>query len=135
MISVCQYTGIEFESRGRSKNHPRVAALLAEANRKGVYGDVVSAMAEAKRAGITGEAVIEAAEIALQNGIAAAAEFSARWRAEQREKRAQESARIAEYRSNGPRIASAHADEDDAAALEELKSRPQMVNAEAEIYG
>ena len=59
MISVCQYTGIEFESRGRSKNHPRVAALLAEANRKGVYGDVVSAMAEAKRAGITGEAVIE----------------------------------------------------------------------------
>jgi hypothetical protein len=139
MVTVtvtCQYSGIQFEaSSKRSKNHPRVAELLADANKKGVYGDVVTAMAQAKRDGITGEAIIEIGKVAFENGLNAAAEFNARWRAEKREKLAQESARIADYRENGPRTAtSAHADEDDAAALHEFDSRPQILS-EPEIYG
>ena len=137
MVTVtCQYSGIQFEAASRrSKNHPRVAVLLEAANRKGVYGDVVGAMAQAKRDGVTGEAVIEAAEAALAGGLKAAAEFNTRWRAEQREKREQESARIAKYRKNGPCIAAgAHDDEDDVAAIGEFDARPRR-NAESEIYG
>ena len=137
MVTVtCQYSGVEFEAKSkRSKNHPRVAALLEEANRKGVYGDVVSAMIQAKHDGITGEAVIEAAEVALAGGLKAAAEFNARWRAERREKREQESARIADYRNNGPRP---FVDEEDAEHRAEAEfdvTRARGTGAESEIYG
>lgn len=137
MVTVtCQYSGVEFEAKSkRSKNHPRVANLLENANRKGVYNDVVAAMVQAKRQGITGEAVIEAGEVAFDNGMNAAVEFNARWRAEQREKRAQESARIAEYRANGPHI---HLDEEDAQYKSEFKfdvTRANGTGAEAEIFG
>ena len=133
---TCQYSGVEFEAASRrSKNHPRVAALLEAANRKGVYGNVVSAMIQAKHDGVTGEAVIEAAEIALQNGFTAAAEFNTRWRAEQCEKREQESARIADYRKNGPRT---FVDEEDAqyvAAATFDVTRARGTGAEPEIHG
>lgn len=41
-IIQCQYTGIKFEANSaRTKNHPKVAAWLAEARKLGTYGDVL----------------------------------------------------------------------------------------------
>jgi hypothetical protein len=133
---ICQYSGLEFEAASkRSKNHPRVAILLEDANRKGVYGDVVSAMARAKREGVTGEGVIEAGAVALANGLAAVAEFNMNWRNAQRERLQAESARIAEYRTNGPRTPdSAHDDEDTGEGQFDI-TRARGTGAESEIFG
>jgi len=91
---MCQYTGIEFEAKtARSKNHPAVARLLQEANRRGVYGQVMNAIVAAKNEGLVGDPVIEAGQIAMDAGLKAAAEFATARRAEQKEKARQESER------------------------------------------
>jgi hypothetical protein len=53
MKAICQHTGIEFEAKStRVKNHPSFAALLASANKDGVYGSFLDAV-KANRDGIT----------------------------------------------------------------------------------
>ena len=99
MVKVtCQYTGLQFEAKtARSKNHPTIARLLEDANKKGVYGQVIDALVTAKNAGLVGEAVIEAGQVALKSGLKASAQWAAAWRAEQKEKAARESERIARF--------------------------------------
>ena len=127
----CQYTGIELENK-RAKNHPEVTALLADANKKGVYGDVVSAMSRAKRDGITGLAVIEIGRYALKSGLQAATEFSDKLRADRKERQNVESARIAEYRANGP----THKDEEDLdlEAQEEVRRQDARYQSRKDQY-
>jgi len=49
---ICQHTGIEFEARSkRSKNHPRISALLSEANKNRAYNAVKDALAEGRELG------------------------------------------------------------------------------------
>lgn len=48
----CQYTEIEFEAKSaRAKNHPQVAAWLAEASKLGTYGDVLDTIEITKARG------------------------------------------------------------------------------------
>ena len=99
MVTVtCQYTGIEFQAKtARSKNHPTIARLLEDANKKGVYGQVVDALTAAKNAGLTGEAVIEAGRVAMVSGLKASAQWAEAWRAEAKAKAKAESERIASF--------------------------------------
>jgi hypothetical protein len=52
MITVtCQHTGLNFEARSKAaRNHPAVAALLTEANKKNAYREAVDAIREAREA-------------------------------------------------------------------------------------
>ncbi len=127
---ICQYTGIEFEAKSlRSKNHPRVAALLETANRKGVYSLVIEAMVQARRDGVEGDAIIEAGQIALSRGSQAAAEFNARWRSERRQRLQEESRRIENY--HGQR----RLEEEEAEARDIAEFKPGVIGAEEERFG
>lgn len=55
MVTVtCQYTGIQFEAKSaRTKNHPLVSQLLADAHKHGTYGVAVEMLAVAKEAGMS----------------------------------------------------------------------------------
>lgn len=51
---ICQYTGVEFEAKStRAKNHPRIAAVLEEANRVGRYALALEAIRKARADGVT----------------------------------------------------------------------------------
>jgi hypothetical protein len=91
----CQYTGLELESK-RMKNHPAVAALLNDAQRKGVYGVVVQAMNDAKASGITGMEVVEIGRAALTGGVAAASKRTAEFRAYEQRRATERSQEIQE---------------------------------------
>ena len=65
---TCQHTGIEFEAKSkRSKNHPRVAELLAEANHDRMYSQAVELLAECREAGMSDiDEIIEAVEAGMK---------------------------------------------------------------------
>lgn len=49
MNTICQYTGIEFETKSkRTKNHPEFAKLMAEAHRLGIYDRYMRSVEKAK---------------------------------------------------------------------------------------
>lgn len=56
---ICQHSGIEFDGSPRAKNHPAIALLLTEANKKNQYGVALDAIREAREAGITDIATFE----------------------------------------------------------------------------
>lgn len=101
---TCQYTGTEFEAASaRAKNSPAVAALLADANKRGVYGPVVEALVSAKTDGLTGDAVLSVGQAALKGGLEAASAARAQARAEYAERMAEHTASVRDLQANGPR--------------------------------
>jgi hypothetical protein len=101
---ICQYTGTEFEAASsRAKNSPAVAALLADANKRGVYSAVVDALVSAKNDGLTGDAVLSVGQAALKGGLEAASAARAKARAEYAERMAEYTARVRDLQVNGPR--------------------------------
>ena len=61
MITLnCSKTGLEFQAKSkRSKNHPEVSAILAEANKEGVYRQVKDACVIVKEQEMTEDAALE----------------------------------------------------------------------------
>lgn len=85
MITICDKTGIQFETDSkRQKNHPAISALLAKSTKYGNYGVAMTALAEVKSAG---NMTIDEA-IAFVN------------QREEREEKARTEARLARKRKN-----------------------------------
>jgi hypothetical protein len=60
MEMICTKTGLTFEAKSKaSKNHPLVSAILAEANKTGVYQIVLSACSEVKATNLSESLAIE----------------------------------------------------------------------------
>jgi hypothetical protein len=73
---TCQYTGIQFESDSKRKNHPKVSALLVpDKHNPGAYQATKTALAECKAAEMTDiDEVVTYVRDAVANGNAAARE-------------------------------------------------------------
>ena len=85
----CQHTGIEFSATSaRAKNHPKLAALFAVANKENRYGIALEAIHNAREAGVTDiDEFITIAQNAVKNNrVEEMAE--ARKRIEERKNRA-----------------------------------------------
>lgn len=78
---ICQHSGIEFEaSTSRTKQHPLVADLKAEANKRGTYREVNEAMDAVKKAGgyTTAEEYIQMVKAHISNKAQQAKEVAQR---------------------------------------------------------
>lgn len=99
MITICDKTGIQFETDSkRQKNHPAISALLAKSTKYGNYGVAMTALAEVKSAG--NMTIDEAIAFVNQRMAETDAERQTRRIAEEREEKARTEARLARKRKN-----------------------------------
>lgn len=78
-MNNCQYCNDELNNK-RAKNCQTCNTILAEANKKGVYGFAMEAFAQAKSDGLTGEAVRNAMSSAIKFGQNKHSEWAAEYR-------------------------------------------------------
>lgn len=99
MITVCDKTGIEFETDSkRQKNHPQISNLLNRAAKDGTYNAALTALAEVKSAG--NMTIDEAIAFANQRMAETDAQRQQRRIAEEREEKARTEARLTRKRQN-----------------------------------
>jgi len=88
-MNKCQYCGKELENK-RAKNCAECNAILADANKRGVYGFVMEAVAQARKDGLTGDAMHQAMRSAAKLGAGKRAEWSTEYKRNLELKLAQE---------------------------------------------
>ena len=114
---VCQHCGTELSNK-RAKNCPACSEILADANKRGVYGAVMSAIAEAKSESVTGMDMHEVMRAAMVTGQSARNEVLARIRQANADRKARLAERTRYYAEHGRWPGSGAIDEEDAERIE-----------------
>ena len=85
-MSNCQYCNDELNNK-RAKNCQTCNAILAEANKRGVYGFVMEAYMQAKSDSLSGEPMHDAMKSAIKFGQSKRNEWATEYRKQLKERR------------------------------------------------
>ena len=124
---VCQYCRTELANT-RAKNCPICSEILSDANRRGVYGAVMSAIADAKSASATSADMHEVMRATIATGQSARNEVLARVRLANADRLARLTERARYYAAHGRWPGSDAIDEEDAERIEAeaIRNEPRL---------
>ena len=130
----CQHCNTELTNK-RAKNCQTCTAILADANKRGVYGFVMDAISQAKVDGLTGDAMHETMRSAVKFGQSKVNEWKAEYRQRQQQRKEQDSQNIKFYQEHGYWPWQTGDVEDTRSEIEEAKNFKPRTTVEPEIYG